>query len=74
MNKKQCEKLILEKLKEIGDIYLQYNPKGDYLNLCFMKDEDNELYFSFNNSYAEKDQSKPINFTRFEKDDYLRRK
>ena len=69
MNKKQCEKLILEKLKEIGDIYLQYNPEGDYLNLFFMKDEDNELYFSFNNSYTEKDKSKPINFTRFEKDE-----
>ena len=66
MNKKQCEKLILEKLKEIGDIYLQYNPKGDYLNLCFMN-EDNELYFSFNNSYTEKDKSKPIKVTRFEK-------
>lgn len=66
MNKKQCEKLILEKLKEIGDIYLQYNPKGDYLSLCFMN-EDNELYFSFNNDYNEKDQSKPIKVARFEK-------
>lgn len=68
MNKKQCEKLILKKLKEIKDIYLQYNPKGDYLNVFFMK-EDNELYFGFNNSYTEKDQSKPINFARFEKDE-----
>lgn len=38
MERKECEKLIFKKLKEIKDIYLQYNPQGDFLKLCFMKE------------------------------------
>lgn len=66
MEREKCEKLILEKLKEIKDIYLEYNSKGEYLSLCFMKNEDNKLYFSFNNDYSHKDIDKQIDFTKFE--------
>lgn len=68
MNKKQLEKQILVKLKEIRDIYLQYNPYGDYFTLCFMKNSDNEVYYNFNNNYTQEDKSKPINFVKFEKE------
>ena len=68
MNREECEKLILEKLKEISDIYLEYNQKGEYLSLCFMKREDNDLYFSFNNNYNHEDINKPLDFTKFEKE------
>lgn len=68
MNRKECEKLIFQKLKEIKDIYLKYNPKGEYLSLCFMKHEDNELYFTFNNNYNHEDKNKPLDYTKFEKE------
>lgn len=68
MEREKCEKLIFKKLKEITDIYLEYNKKGEYLSLSFIKLEDNELYFSFNNDYGRKDINKPLNFTKFEKE------
>lgn len=61
MNKKQCEKLIFQKLKEIMDIYLEYNPKGEYLSLSIIV-EKNKAYLSFNNRYYGEDKKKPIDF------------
>lgn len=59
MKREKCEKLILEKLKEINDIYLEYNPKGEYLNLSIIV-EKNKSYLSFNNQYYEEDKKNPI--------------
>ena len=61
MNRKECEKLIFQKLKEIKDIYLEYNPKGEYLSLSIIV-EKNKSYLSFNNRYYEEDKKKPIDF------------
>lgn len=65
MNKKQCEKLIFQKLKEIMDIYLEYNPKGEYLSLSIIV-EKNKAYLSFNNQYYGEDKKKPIDFWGFQ--------
>lgn len=34
MTRDKCEKLITEKIKEIYEIYKQYNPEGKYLTAC----------------------------------------
>lgn len=47
---------------------LLYMEKGEYLSLCFMKHEDNELYFTFNNNYNHEDINKPLDCTKFEKE------
>lgn len=44
MTREECEKLIAEKLHEIIDIYLQYNPDGRYLSMTFQKDENGRFY------------------------------
>ena len=61
MKREKCEKLIFHKLKEIKDIYLEYNPKGEYLSLSIIV-EKNKSYLSFNNQYYEEDKKKPIDF------------
>ena len=33
MTKKECEDLIIEKLKEINEIHKQYNPNANYLSM-----------------------------------------
>lgn len=58
MTREECEKLIAEKLHEIAEIYLQYNPAGKYLSLTFLvtnADEANEAerHYQFNNKYWE---------------------
>lgn len=52
-----CEARILEKLLEIRDIMLEYDPSSTYLNLTIL---DNML--SFNNNYWEYNVDKQINF------------
>ena len=56
MTREECENLIAEKLHEIAEIYLQYNPAGKYLSLTFTStdaDEANEAtrFYQFNNEY-----------------------
>ncbi len=57
MERKTCERLILEKLEEIKEIYKEYNPNGDYLALSIVGG-----WISVNNEYYDKDAEKPINF------------
>lgn len=61
MNRKECEKLIFQKLKEIKDIYLEYNPKGEYLSLSIIV-EKNKAYLSFNNQYYGEDKKSLLIF------------
>ena len=53
MTREECEKLIVEKLHEIAEIYLQYNPAGKYLNLTFQVNKADEAkhHYQFNNEY-----------------------
>ena len=36
MTRSECETKIAERLKEIKEIYEQYNPDGKYLSLCII--------------------------------------
>lgn len=65
MEREKCEKLILEKLKEIKDIYLEYNPKGEYLSLSIIV-KKNKAYLGFNNQHYGEDKKKPIDFWAFQ--------
>ena len=56
MERKECEEKMMEKLKEIVDIYKQYNPKGDYLSMCYT-----EFGIMINNEFYSNDKEKPIN-------------
>ena len=53
MTREECEKLIAEKLHEIAEIYLQYNPAGKYLSLTFQvnKADETNHHYQFNNEY-----------------------
>lgn len=65
MTRAECEKLIAEKLHEITDIYLQYNPDGKYLTLYFQRD-DNGTYYAFGNEYWDEAKDEDGNITREE--------
>lgn len=58
LTRNQAEASILKKLREIQEIYLRYNPTGDYLSMFITAD-----FVSCNNAYWEKgrDELKPIN-------------
>ena len=38
MTKQECENQMLSKLKEIWDIYKEYDSQGNHLSLCAMDD------------------------------------
>ena len=61
MNKEECMQQIFEKLLEIRKIYLEFNPKGSYLNLAF-----SDKSVNFNNAHWEggDDEDAPIWFFR----------
>lgn len=48
MNRQQCEAAILEKMKEIVEIYHRYHPEGKYLSLTYIEVDEGE-YIQFNN-------------------------
>ena len=54
-----CETKIQEKLKEIYEIYKEYNPDGDYLGFTISNE-----YIMCNNKYWEggDDEKKPLHF------------
>ena len=70
MTRAECEKRILEKLKEIENIHKEYNPNANYLSLSI---RDNGYHF--NNSYwvtideIGEDADYPINYNEYEKED-----
>lgn len=71
MTKEQCEMMIIEKMEEIEEIYKQYNPNADYLNLIIRKD-----VLRFNNSYwvtideIGDDVEYPLNYAKYREVDY----
>lgn len=60
MERKECEKLLMKKLKEMQEIYKRYNPEGKYLAVCI-----NEDFLSINNAYFAEDAAKPIDVSIF---------
>ena len=46
----ECESAILRKMKEIIDIYHEYNPDGNYISLCMI---DNKSIHINNVSYED---------------------
>ena len=69
MERTECEAKILEKLREIVEIYHGYNPEGHYLTLCY-DSSDGEEWTHFNNAYwangieeeRGEDAEKPLDF------------
>ena len=51
MDRQECEKKILRRLKSIVKLYKEYNPDGRYLALSFMIMEDGTAFYSGNNRY-----------------------
>ena len=65
MNKEKCEKLILQKLKEIKDIVKEYDKStGRQLSICIMDD-----YISCSNRYWET--NTPIHFAEFDEGEVI---
>lgn len=50
MGRIECEKAIIEKMREIMDIYHEYNPDGKRLSMAIIHD-----HFSVSNAYYEED-------------------
>jgi len=78
MTRIECEKKLEEKLREIVDIYHEYNPSGRYLSLTYL-DNDGDGYIGVNNrdwhedidtgSPAGEDIDHPIHFSAYAKKD-----
>lgn len=55
--RKNTEEEIHEHLKAIRNIYLKYNPDGDYLSMLIMAKKG---HIAVNNSFYDRDKNKPI--------------
>ena len=60
MQREECEKIILEKAREIVSIYHEYNQDGGYLNISYLEDDSHMTIF-VNNSYSHEDNKLPLN-------------
>ena len=78
MTRSECEKKLEEKLREIVDIYHEYNPGGRYLSLTYLNNDD-DGYINVNNrdwpadpntgTPAGEDHDRPICFVAYTKND-----
>lgn len=41
LTREQCEEMLIEKIKEMVDIYRQYDPKAEYLDAVWMTNKHN---------------------------------
>lgn len=62
--REKCEAQIIEKLKEIQEIYKKYNPKGNYLSMSIFNGN-----LSVNNEYWDEDSKRPISTALLSNDD-----
>ena len=60
MTRKECERAIVKKLREIWDIYQLYFPGGKYLGLQVSTD-----HASVCDAYWEEDKEKPLDYYEF---------
>lgn len=73
MTRAECETKILEKMKEIWNIYREYNPEGNYFTAYVINHPhpSEELFISFNNSHYEEDNidaERPLNYDSYRED------
>lgn len=66
MTKNECEDKIMEKLREIRDIYHEFNPNGIYLTMYI---QNGNLYI--NNAYWGADIDTPIDTKEIQKNEAL---
>ena len=45
MSREECEAKILEKLKEIKDICLEFNPDMQQINMALINEGENRFYY-----------------------------
>lgn len=57
MTKEECEKKLVNKIKEMWDIYKEYNPEGDFINVYISNG-----ILTINNRYYGADGNKPIDY------------
>ena len=62
MTREECENQMLSKLKEIWDIFKEYDPQGNHLSLCAIEKEGEPLYL---NIYGTKNEMVNIDCYRF---------
>lgn len=55
MGRIECEKAIIQKMREIMDIYHEYNPDGKRLSMTIVND-----HYSVNNIYYDDDYDRQI--------------
>lgn len=63
MTRSECEVLMLQKIKEMVDIYHKYNPHGEYLSVSYVVNEEGDHVVHFNNSYWNNDTNAPVNMS-----------
>ena len=56
MTRQECEKAIEQKLREIVEVYHQYNSQGDYLSMAYINDEDGCSIMCNNRSWDANDE------------------
>ena len=55
MEREECERKILELIKQVCEVYFEYNPSGTYLKIAAM-----DGTIMFNNAYFAEDWQRPI--------------
>ena len=60
MTREECEKGLIERLKDMVDFYHQYAPEGKYLTFCYL--EGKNKFYHGGNEYWEngEDEKHPI--------------
>lgn len=77
MNRKECERVIFNKMLEMVEVLKKYNPDAAGLSLTFIDehecDEDGTIippYIAFN-TYSDEDEEKTIDFSAFNNPPWL---
>lgn len=76
MNKRECERVIFNRMQEIVQILKKYNPDETMLSLTFIGEHEDESgtiipdYIAFN-TYRDEDAEKTIEFSAFKNPPWL---
>ena len=72
MNRKECERVIFNRMLEMVEVLKKYNPDAARLSLTFIEEHEDESgtiipdYIAFNfNTYRDEDEEKTIDFSAF---------
>lgn len=61
MTRVEAEKELCDRFMQICELYMKYNPNGEYLTFCLNTAPDGLLCITFNNRYWDQDAEKTIN-------------